>query len=46
MGKKYADAIHAGSIVWEDDVPVRRRLDAYDSYVAQGYQPEIHPPEV
>ena len=49
LGLLYAEKIHsklAGGegLVWPDDVPKRRRQDAYDSYVYRRYTPEIEPP--
>ena len=49
LGLLYAEKIYnklngGEGLVWPDDIPKRRRHDAYDSYVYRGYTPEIEPP--
>lgn len=45
MGKLYARRIWRGEITM-DDVPKRRRQDAYDSYLEMNYSPVIEQPQV
>ncbi len=50
LGLLYAEKMNCKlnggeGLVWPDDVPKRRRQDAYDSYVYRGYIPEIDPPQ-
>lgn len=44
MGKKWARKVHDNTYSWPDDVPVERRQDCYDSYVALRFEPPIDPP--
>lgn len=49
LGQLYARKVHdklngGEGLTWPDDVPKRRRQDAYDSYVYMSYTPEIEPP--
>ena len=50
LGLLYAEKIYnklngGEGLVWPDDIPKRRRQDAYDSYVYRGYKPDIEPPQ-
>lgn len=43
-GKKYADAVHNGKIIWPTGVPAKRRAETYAAYTELGYKPDIEPP--
>lgn len=42
-GRKYAEAIHEGKLVWPEDIPAKRRAETYEAYTEAGYQPPLEP---